>query len=145
MILLLTPGHKIYENISLDNIYTEILETCKVDSLSKLLIYLETLFLHVIYKNVYLDYSIKNGAIEMFQKIINTHPVLINTTEISKLNSTIGFISFSLQEIYEFLTIRDPNESFFIYCMRKSLKEYKHLQKEDELLEKVQYSFSSEN
>jgi hypothetical protein len=142
-IVLLLPDYHKYDHNQDDSLgynYTQILQLYNVDSLSKLLIYLEMLFLRVIYKNVYLEYSITLEAIEKLSKLIENHPIVIDTTELSKCNNFMSFISFSIREIYDFLTIKDPHNNILIYNLRKSYKEYRFLLKEDQLSDKVKES-----
>lgn len=101
------------------------------------------LFLNVIYKSVYTEYSLSEESIEKYFELVEKNPSVINPSEMSKINKTLSRISFSFKEIYQYLKIRNSDDDHLIFYLRKPFKDYKNLKSEEGLLKNIKLSVYS--
>ena len=94
----------------------------------------------MIYKNVYTDYKLSEESIENYLELVRKNPIVINPSEMKKINQVLGYISFSFKEIHEFLQMRNPEDENLIYFLRKPFQDYKFLKSEEDSFNNIKLS-----
>ena len=61
-------------------------------------------------------------------------PILMKHAELTKINKPLSYLSFTLKEIYEFLTQKDNETGEYIFILRKAYANFKRLKKEEETI-----------
>ena len=90
--------------------------------------------MNVIYKLVFTHGHITQSQMDQIVNILINHPILMKPAELSKINKPLSFFSFTLREMYDYFSQKDPETGEFVFILRKAYSNYKRLQKEQQTL-----------
>lgn len=108
----------------------------KTTSISKNIFYfLETLFLNIIYEEIFQSKRIDDKKIQKFNQAYNEYKNFITPKVTSEINPYLTCVSLSLNEIFEFINLEI--DGIKVYIIYKIINEYHRLNTELENINKL--------
>jgi len=134
--------NKSYDNIQEDQIITYLLKTIMVEALNQdsisiyiLLFYLENLFAKL------LNNSVNLISIEQYDKLntlVGNSPNMFEAKDLMKINRAVSYMAFYLKDIYDYLSLKGPDNRLIVYVKNIQLVKEKVSNQKATLLDLIE-------